>query len=217
MQPDSVCVTEFRFSRKSPYIHCRLQLVCRKKGVIVLVVYEEAVIVFNIVKIFAPRQVKLARDSLNIDREQQGGPQPTPVAATAAITPDGGNQEWKRFVGSIRRKVQRHASGGSSSSSSANVADSALLPTPSTSAQQAANQSLARKNSLTMFRREKSQDRKQPVQKQKSIGSEGKDLLKAFSFRDKAKGNKEAEPKKKATPSKAVGGGSGRGKGGRRD
>ncbi|CAH1978610.1 unnamed protein product [Acanthoscelides obtectus] len=63
-----------------------------------------------------------------------------------------------------------------------------------------------------MFRREKSQDRKQPVQKQKSIGSEGKDLLKAFSFRDKPKGCKEAEPKKKAPPSKG-GTTSGRGKG----
>ncbi|KAJ8981833.1 hypothetical protein NQ317_004783 [Molorchus minor] len=96
-----------------------------------------------------------------------------------------GNQEWKKFVGSIRRKVQKHASGSS---------DVPVPPQPK-------GEPLSRKNSLTskfeMFKREKSCDErkdkksdKQPLTKQKSIGPEGStrsDLFKALSFRDKSK------------------------------
>lgn len=127
--------------------------------------------VFNIVKIFSSKPIKIARESPTIEREQGSTPE--------------GNQEWKKFVGSIRRKVQRHASGSSD--------------------QQAAGQpkgeSLSRKNSLThskfdMFRKDKSEDKKdrksdkQPLTKQKSIGldcTSKSELFKALSFKDKSK------------------------------
>ncbi|KAG5881579.1 hypothetical protein JTB14_019934 [Gonioctena quinquepunctata] len=116
--------------------------------------------------------IKIARESLNIDKEQSQAPE--------------GNQEWKRFVGSIRRKVQRHVPGSSESH-------------PATS--QSKSEPLSRKNSLThnsrfeMFKREKSCDKdkksdKQPLTKQKSIGPEPSsktDLFKALSFREKSK------------------------------
>lgn len=125
---------------------------------------------FNIVKIFSSKPVKIARESLNIEEEpnqQQEG------------------QEWRKFVGSIRRKVQRHVS--SSSSGEANS--------------QSKGEAVSRKNSLTkpeMLKKEKSEDRekqqqktdKQPLSKQKSIGLEGAsktDYFRALSFRDKTK------------------------------
>ncbi|VEN47715.1 unnamed protein product [Callosobruchus maculatus] len=62
---DAVFVLDFRSRRGVQW---------RRQGVVVLLVLEEDVIVFNIVKIFAPKQGKLARDSLNVEREQ-----PAPV------------------------------------------------------------------------------------------------------------------------------------------
>lgn len=109
---------------------------------------------------------------MNIDRESKEAPE--------------GNQEWRKFVGSIRRKVQRHASGSSDNQS--------------TSGSQTKNLSISRKNSLTcsVLKREKSCDKetrngeKQPLVKQKSNGLETSsttktDLFKALSFRDKSK------------------------------
>jgi hypothetical protein len=112
------------------------------------------------VKLFTSKPAKIARESLTIDKE-------------SPPTSEGGHQEWRRFVGSIRRKVQRHAStsGGQDQPSSG----------------QAAGESLSRKNSLTqnLFKKE---DKKQPVTKQKSIGETTKaDLFKALTFKDKSK------------------------------
>ncbi|KAJ8918332.1 hypothetical protein NQ315_008025 [Exocentrus adspersus] len=119
------------------------------------------------------RSVKIARERPNIEGEQSSTPED--------------NQEWKKFVGSIRRKVQRHASGSSDQQTTA----------------QPKGESVSRKNSLThskfdMFRKDKSEDRKdkksdkQPLTKQKSIGLESTstskpELFKALSFRDKSK------------------------------
>lgn len=130
---------------------------------------------FNIVNIFSSKSSKIARESLNIEKE----PKETSE----------GNQEWKKFVGSIRRKVQRHASG---------------ITENQTSSSQSKSQSLSGKNSLThskfeMMKRERSCDKepktsdltkKQPLVKQKSIGLETSaktDLFKALSFKDKSK------------------------------
>lgn len=127
---------------------------------------------FNIVNIFSSKSTKIARENVNIDRESKEAPE--------------GNQEWRKLVGSIRRKVQRHASGSSDNQSS--------------SGSQAKNLPISRKNSLThsILKREKSCDKdakgsdKQPVVKQKSNGLETSsstktDLFKALSFRDKSK------------------------------
>lgn len=127
--------------------------------------------VFNIVKIFSSKPIKIARESPNIEREQGSTPE--------------GNQEWKKFVGSIRRKVQRHASGSSDQQATG----------------QPKGEPLSRKNSLThskfdMFKKDKSEDKKdrksdkQPLTKQKSIGLEctsKSELFKALSFKDKSK------------------------------
>ncbi|KAJ8965465.1 hypothetical protein NQ314_004110 [Rhamnusium bicolor] len=123
-------------------------------------------------KIFSSKPAKIARESLNIEKEQSSAPE--------------GNQDWKKFVGSIRRKVQKHASGSSDHSSSG----------------QSKDEPLSRKNSLTqsrfeMFKKEKSCDEKkdkksdkQPLTKQKSIGLEStskSELFKGLSFKDKLK------------------------------
>lgn len=127
---------------------------------------------FNIVNIFSPKSTKIARENVNIEKESIEAPE--------------GNQEWRKLVGSIRRKVQRHASGSSDKNS------------PSGS--QPKNVPIVRKNSLThsILRRERSCDKdsnrsvKQPLVKQKSIGLETTnspktDLFKALSFKDKYK------------------------------
>lgn len=128
---------------------------------------------YNIVNIFSSKSPKIARENVNIDREPKEPPE--------------GNQEWRKLVGSIRRKVQRHASGSADNQS------------PSGS--QTKNLSISRKNSLThsLLKREKScdkdaktSDNKQPLTKQKSNGLETSsstktDLFKALSFRDKSK------------------------------
>lgn len=76
---------------------------------------------FNIVKIFSTKPLKIARESLNIEKESNQTPE--------------GNQEWRKFVGSIRRKVQRHASTSGDANTSVPV--------------QGKGESLSRKNSLT--------------------------------------------------------------------
>lgn len=127
----------------------------------------------NIVNIFSTKSSKIAGENVNIDKESKEAPE--------------GNQDWRKLVGSIRRKVQRHASGASDNQSSSGT--------------QAKNPSVSRKNSLThsILKREKSCDKdgksseKQPLMKQKSNGLETStsitktDLFKALSFRDKSK------------------------------
>lgn len=111
---------------------------------------------FNIVKIFSSKPVKIARESLNIEdepnRQQEG-------------------QDWRKFVGSIRRKVQRHASASDQASA------------------QSKAESVSRKKSFTKaetFKKEKSEEKDthksviQPLAKQKS------DYFKALSFRDES-------------------------------
>lgn len=111
---------------------------------------------FNIVKIFTSKPVKIARESLTIEESP-----PAPE----------GRHQLTRFVGSIRRRVQRHAS-------SSGTADQ-----PSSG--QAAGESLSRKNSLTqnLFKKD---EKKQTITKQKSIGDKT-DLFKALTFKDKSK------------------------------
>lgn len=121
-------------------------------------------------KIFSSKNLKIAREGLNIDGER--------------TSPQEGH-EWRRLVGSIRKRVQRHASSSESSQPAAS-------PTPS------------RKNSLTkcrLFQRDKSKD-EPDVQKegkneakvltrQKSIEAtpttSKTDYFKALSFRDRSK------------------------------
>lgn len=127
---------------------------------------------FSIVNIFSPKSIKIARQNVNINKEPKEAPE--------------GNPEWRKLVGSIRRKVQRHASGSSDNQS--------------TSCSQTKNLSIARKNSLSnsILKREKSYEKdvktseKQPLVKHKSIGLETTstiktDLFKALSFKDKSK------------------------------
>lgn len=114
---------------------------------------------FNIVRLFTSKPVTIARENLTIDRESQ----PTSE----------GQQEWRKFVGSIRRKVQRHASTSNA---------------PETASAQPKNESLTRKNSLTQNLPSK-KDEKNLLIKQKSIGNETKtDIFKTLTFRDKLKG-----------------------------
>lgn len=131
---------------------------------------------FNIVKIFTDKTAKIARENLTIEGA------------------DGQPHEWRKLVGSIRRRVQRHASN--------------IQQEPGTSKAQTPSPTFARKNSLTQstrfdfFKREKSRDdpveaakpqgkaEKEKAQKtlvkQKSI--EGKcELFKGLSFKDKSK------------------------------
>lgn len=139
---------------------------------------------FNIVKIFSSKPLKIARESLNIEKESNQTPE--------------GNQEWRKFVGSIRRKVQRHASTSGEAVETATVSQN-TKPDP-----------LSRKNSLTqsqagkfeLFKRERSVEEaptakskekkcdKQQLMKQKSIGLETAsktDYFRALSFKDKSK------------------------------
>ncbi|KAF7280540.1 hypothetical protein GWI33_005743 [Rhynchophorus ferrugineus] len=112
---------------------------------------------------------KIARESLKIEGEPN---------------PHQEGQEWRRLVGSIRRKVQRHASASTSTD---------------TASGQSKSESVSRKNSLTkgdMSKKEKIEEKdkgktdKQPLAKQKSIGPECSsrtDYFRALSFRDKHK------------------------------
>lgn len=126
---------------------------------------------FSRVNIFSSKSRKIARQNVNNETEPKEVPE--------------GNQEWRRLVGSIRRKVQRHASGYSDKQS------------PSSS--QTKDVALSRKNSLThsLLKREKSCEKDvkrsetQQLVKQKSDGLETTsttktDLFKALSFRDKS-------------------------------
>lgn len=136
---------------------------------------------FNIVKIFSGKNLKIARENLTIDE------------------PEGQQHEWRRLVGSIRRRVQRH---GTNTSHEPGTSSKAQTPSPT----------LPRKNSLTQsrfdfFKREKSRDEaassdgassKDPshknekketqkqLTKQKSIEPKG-ELFKGLSFKDKSK------------------------------
>lgn len=124
---------------------------------------------FNIAKIFSSKPIKIARESLNIEEEDN---------------PLQEGQEWRKFVGSIRRKVQRHASSSSA---------------PDQTGAQPKGEPVSRKNSLTkteMLKKEKSEDKekykynKQLLAKQKSTGVETSsktDYFRALSFRDKTK------------------------------
>lgn len=129
-------------------------------------------------KIFSTKNLKIARESLNIDSEKS--------------SPSDGQQqhEWRKLVGSIRRRVQRHASSSSSTDQSS-------------STQALASPTQSRKNSLTqgkLFRKEKSKD--DSVELQKESKNEGKvltrqksieatssktDYFKALTFRDRSK------------------------------
>lgn len=140
-------------------------------------------------KLFSTKSLKIARESLTIDKDSS----PTPE----------GQHEWRKFVGSIRRKVQKHAS------PSASTDQSPVLG-------QATKDSLSRKNSLTLankfdlFKRDKSTEEtvnkkgdnnRKPLTKQKSIGSSTdhntnasssstaakSDLFKTLTFKDKSK------------------------------
>lgn len=132
---------------------------------------------FNTVKLFYSKNIKIARENLTIDE------------------PEGQQHEWRRLVGSIRRRVQRHASNTQEATTS-----KAQTPSPT----------LPRKNSLTQsrfdfFKRDKSRDEssdsakeqgsskneKKEAQriltKQKSIeGSKG-EYFKGLSFKEKNK------------------------------
>ncbi|CAH0557706.1 unnamed protein product [Brassicogethes aeneus] len=145
---------------------------------------------FSIVKLFSTKPTpKIARESLNIEKEEKGG---------TGCGEGQHQQEWRRFVGSIRRKVQRHASGGQEQQAS-----------------QAKGEPLVRKNSLTqskfdLFKRDKSTEEakksdKQTLTKQKSIGPEKTttcDYFKALSFKDKSsKDSPVASPKQGETSS----------------
>lgn len=139
-------------------------------------------ILFNIVKIFTSKPVKIAREGLTIDKE------PSPTSE--------GQQEWRRFVGSIRRKVQRHAS---SSGAAEGGGGGAGAPQP-----------LSRKNSLTQGLFKKGGDvKKQPLTKQKSVGEGKSDLFKSLTFKDKSatvkqEGDSLAAPKPGESPNKGV-------------
>lgn len=113
---------------------------------------------FNISKIFSSKPVKIARESLNIEEEEhlQEG------------------QEWRKFVGSIRRKVQRHASSSSSAPDQA----------------QSKGESVSRKNSLTKTLKKEKSEEKYKNNKQLSVetSSSKADYFRALSFRDKTKG-----------------------------
>lgn len=112
---------------------------------------------FNIAKIFSSKPIKIARESLNIEEEEnlQEG------------------QEWRKFVGSIRRKVQRHASSSSST-------DQAVA--------QPKGEPVSRKNSLTKTLKKEKSEEKYKNNKQLSVETCSKtDYFRALSFRDKTK------------------------------
>lgn len=132
---------------------------------------------FNTVKLFYSKNIKIARENLTIDE------------------PEGHQHEWRRLVGSIRRRVQRHASSSSEATAGKAQASSPTLP---------------RKNSLTQsrfdfFKRDKSREEhaeggrdpqgagknekkeaQKTLTKQKSIEGKG-DYFKGLSFKDKGK------------------------------
>lgn len=91
-------------------------------------------------------QLKIARDTLNID------PQPP-------VSTENQQYEWRRLVGSIRRRVQRHGT-------------STTTETPET---EPSHQPIRRKSSLThhskldFFRREKSRDEPTDLEKSSNI------------------------------------------------
>ncbi|KAL3280748.1 hypothetical protein HHI36_003983 [Cryptolaemus montrouzieri] len=109
-----------------------------------------------IAKLFTSKSPKIAREGTTIDKETSPAQE--------------GHQEWRKFVGSIRRKVQRHASSSGSSQPHG----------------QTERESLSRKNSLTHppklgflkkdSEKSRSQERKS-VTKQFSFGSETSPLL----------------------------------------
>ncbi|XP_044750669.1 pleckstrin homology domain-containing family G member 5 isoform X2 [Coccinella septempunctata] len=106
------------------------------------------VILNNLVKLFSTKSSKIARDSLTIDRD--------------SIPAQEGHQEWRKFVGSIRRKVQRHASSSGTSTS------------------QSEKEPLTRKNSLTHA--PKLGFLKKDHSSEKSRSQEKKSVSKQYSF-----------------------------------
>ncbi|KAJ8950115.1 hypothetical protein NQ318_017840 [Aromia moschata] len=129
---------------------------------------------FNIVKIFSSKSVKIAGEGLNIEKEPNQAPEGNQgVEAVRRLHTQEGPEACLRVVGGAR-------------------------------APQPKGEPLARKNSLThkfdVFKREKGCDEKrdkakqqtskQPLVKQKSIGPEStakSELFKALSFKDKSK------------------------------
>lgn len=112
------------------------------------------VILNNLVKLFSTKSTKIARDGLTIDRD--------------SLPAQEGHQEWRKFVGSIRRKVQRHASS-------------------SVTTGQAEKEPLSRKNSLThapklgFLKKDHSSEKnrsqeKKSVSKQYSFGADASPL-----------------------------------------
>lgn len=86
----------------------------------------ELKVLFDLVKLFTSRNLKIARESLNIETtDQEGRP-----------------HEWRRLVGSIRRRVQRHASSSGSQET----------PSTTTTGNVSPLQPISRKNSLTQSR-----------------------------------------------------------------
>ncbi|KAK9711740.1 hypothetical protein QE152_g25292 [Popillia japonica] len=84
-------------------------------------------VVFNVVKSFTSKNLKIARETLNIEPSEEEGGRP---------------HEWRRLVGSIRRRVQRHASTSGSQETPTSTATTTTGPT-------SPQQSISRKNSLT--------------------------------------------------------------------
>lgn len=87
-------------------------------------------VVFNVVKSFTSKNLKIARETLNIEPSEEEGGRP---------------HEWRRLVGSIRRRVQRHASTSGSQETPTSTATTTTGPT-------SPQQSISRKNSLTQSR-----------------------------------------------------------------
>ncbi|GJQ84950.1 hypothetical protein Trydic_g551 [Trypoxylus dichotomus] len=138
-------------------------------------------VVFDVVKSFTSKNLKIARETLNIEPSEQEGGRP---------------HEWRRLVGSIRRRVQRHASssGSQEAPTSATTAISGpVSPQPS----------ISRKNSLTQsrfdfFKKSKddsakasSEKSQKPLTRQKSVEQNPtpkvQDYFKVLTSKDKSK------------------------------
>ncbi|KAK9711739.1 hypothetical protein QE152_g25292 [Popillia japonica] len=138
-------------------------------------------VVFNVVKSFTSKNLKIARETLNIEPSEEEGGRP---------------HEWRRLVGSIRRRVQRHASTSGSQETPTSTATTTTGPT-------SPQQSISRKNSLTQsrfdfFKKSKDESSKssaeknqKPLTRQKSVEQNPtpkvQDYFKALTSKDKSK------------------------------
>lgn len=99
---------------------------------------------FDFARLFAVRNLKIARENLTIEEPPEGGKE---------------QHEWRKLVGSIRRRVQRHAS-----TSGTAVQQEPAKTLQQQRSEQTTSPTLQRKNSLTQagrfdfFKRERSKD-----------------------------------------------------------